>query len=62
MARRWSREPQAGWRGQAKVSWFFDGQTNLDELARTVAAEIRSDLRLDASTGTHGELRLLPAS
>ena len=62
MARRWSGEPQAGWRGQAKVTWFFDGQTNLDELARTVAAEIRSDLRLDASTGTHGELRLLPAS
>ena len=61
MARRWSAEPQAGWRGQARVNWFFDGQTNLDELARTVAAEIRSDLRADAATGTHGELRLLPA-
>lgn len=47
MARDWAKDPAAGWSGTPKVSWFFDGKTNLGTLAQSLAREI-AELRSGA--------------
>lgn len=44
MGRAWTADPAAGWSGAAKVDWFFGGQSNLPEMARAVAEDIRKTL------------------
>ncbi|ESR25654.1 hypothetical protein N177_1487 [Lutibaculum baratangense AMV1] len=45
LARRWQADPAAGWRGQAKIDWFYGGSSNMAEVASAVAAEIVRRLR-----------------
>jgi hypothetical protein len=40
VADEWLLDPQAGWRSQAKVPWFFGSQTNIDNVANAVARKL----------------------
>lgn len=40
MAEQWTENPGIGWQGESHVDWFFDGGSNLHEMAGNVAKEI----------------------
>lgn len=40
MALEWMKDPAIGWGGKPRISWFFDGATNLGKLADDLAREV----------------------
>jgi hypothetical protein len=41
VAEAWIARPDLGWTGKPKIDWFFEGRSNLAQLAASVAQEIR---------------------
>jgi hypothetical protein len=41
VAEAWIAKPDMGWTGKPKIDWFFEGRSNLAQLAASVAQEIR---------------------
>jgi hypothetical protein len=42
MAEEFLANPDAGWRGQPRIDWFFDGRTNMDDIVGELTAMLTS--------------------
>ncbi len=40
LANKWNEDSEIGWRGKAKIDWFFGGKSNLDEVSVTIAEQL----------------------